>query len=458
MTTHAQFTAAVKPIPAPATVQCQETCAGLARPLLLEGFAINGQYMFDHKIGAGTYGLIYSVRDLRLGKVFAAKIVLQEPTSKRRHGLEVENKIEIERRIYSYFSARRNIRAQELDLDLVAQVTARSGPLREISLHLRVHEHPNIVGIHKVFQADGFAVITLLDYLDQGDLFTHIVDHQIFQKKNPVDQLLMKNAMLQLVDAMQFCEAKGIYHCDLKPENIMVQYNAGHRKPKGHIVDYKEIKLVLIDFGLAIDSSLICCNACRGLSFYMAPERLTNFNTNAFARTHVDLLSYRQPGPALDKTSSTFFPTIAGDIWSLGVLLINVACGKNPWPSASLADEGRNTQDVFNLFMVYHNKKILRTILGVSLQFNVLLERIFMLDPRSRISLDKVRDEILTCDFFHDLRLPIVNSITPPATDKESVVEEKLGYPVDESVLCEWLETPETTPVLTIEHRDSVCH
>ena len=54
--------------------------------------------------------------------------------------------------------------------------------LAEISLHLKVHQHPNIATIHQVLNIEDFAIIILMDHFEQGDLFTNIIDRQIFTK------------------------------------------------------------------------------------------------------------------------------------------------------------------------------------------------------------------------------------------------------------------------------------
>lgn len=424
----------------------------LPSPDNLNGYTINNRFQLLKKIGAGTYGLIYLVLDLKTGAQYAAKMVLINPPAASRHSTS-QNKKVIENAIHEYFYTHgvqslphsdsnhvnellckrpttpdydncsldfqnRNsepgihMSAHELNLEVVERDGQACPFLREIAIHLKVHYHPNIVSIHHVLLLEKFAIITLMDYYPQGDLFGQIIDDQIFQCP-PIHQnkeLLMRNCMVQLIQAITFCAEQGVYHCDMKPENVMVTYDPSYRRPPralgidprepltaDEIVDYSELRVSLIDFGLAMTSNLICCNACRGLSFYMAPERIVNFNTNRLVKSLINMDDYPDNPKATSELNQKLFPTLAGDIWSLGVLFINISCSRNPWPIANINDR----QEVFANYIL-NDRLVLRTILPILKQFNHLLDLIFELDPNHRISLYELQDRLIKCHFFHD--------------------------------------------------------
>ncbi|CAN3357900.1 serine/threonine-protein kinase Vhs1p [Diutina catenulata] len=377
----------------------------------LNGYVL-GNYQFIRKVGAGTYGLIYLVEDMRTGQQFAAKMLLKSPPMKL--DSTEDNKRQIQRVFYRAFTEM-PLEATEMDVEALKQDGTHCPFLREISLHLRVASHPNVVSIHAVLNVSQLAVIIIMDHFDQGDLFHNIIDQQMFTAHKGNRQALMKNVMLQLIDAVEFCAKRGVYHCDLKPENIMVRYNPKYQRPiDGPLVDYRECQVVLIDFGLAMSSNLICCNACRGSSFYMAPERLTNYSTSPLVNQMIDLSVYRSVAVdatlGVDESNRRFFPTLAGDIWSLGVLFINVTCGRNPWPAAQLSD----ASGVFRDYMVYGKTTILSQILPISHQFNRVLDSIFKLNPNDRVSLSTLRMLITDVDIFNDF---------PPTPPAEPVIE-----------------------------------
>lgn len=395
--------------------------------MLLDGFTINTNLKFIKKIGAGTYGLIYLMEDSTTGQQFAAKIILKNPPVKSNSAsVDVnENKKYIQKKIFEYFNDNHGHGfATSLNLKFIEQEGGHCPFLREIALHLKVHNHPNVISIHKVLNLDNMAVVILMDYFEQGDLFHNIIDKQIFKPSSGEQgQLLMKNCMLQLIDALDYCSSQSIYHCDLKPENVMVRYNPDYkRKLDSPIIDYDELHIVLIDFGLAMSLNLICCNACRGSSFYMAPERIVNFNTNNLIKSMIDMNQY-QTIDSPSESSSKYFPTLAGDIWSLGVLFINITCARNPWPIANINDDNQ----VFSNY-IFRNKKILSSILPISNQFNKLLDKIFALNPNDRISLHGLHHYVTICDFFNnsptqDGKLFNGQLYTPPDTESDAEYE-----------------------------------
>ncbi|CAK7906144.1 hypothetical protein CAAN1_14S01398 [[Candida] anglica] len=434
--------------------------AAMASSLSLDGCYINNQYRFVKKIGAGTYGLIYLVEDVHTQTLFAAKMVLKKPPPKQAgRSVDVDgNKRFIQTRLHDYFHSQphQNVIASELDLNFLAQNCAECTLLREVALHLRVHEHPNIINIHKVLNVDKVAIVIIMDYYSQGDLFHNIIDKQIFVSPGDESsshstyraseferQLLMKNVILQLIDAIKYCASKSIFHCDLKPENIMINYNPSYRRrnhARANIIDYNEVQVVLIDFGLAMDNPLVCCNVCRGSSFYMAPERITNYTSSNLVKTLVDLTKYQSVDVCdLNQcTMNKYFPTLAGDIWSLAVLFINITCSRNPWPMASI--ESINDNQAFQNYIL-HNPQLLREILPISKQFNDLLNKVFVMDPSSRLSLEELAREMRRINFFHDYSYVEDEDSEENASEKSA----ELFSPNVCSESSEWLQTPLTS-------------
>lgn len=86
------------------------------------------------------------------------------------------------------------------------------------------------------------------------------------------------------------------------------------------------------------------------------------------------------------------YATAPNDVWALGVILINLAAGRNPWRQASLTDE------TFCAYLADPN--FLLKILPISRELNQILKRIFCVDPLRRISLDELRERIKRCKHF----------------------------------------------------------
>lgn len=79
-------------------------------------------------------------------------------------------------------------------------------------------------------------------------------------------------------------------------------------------------------------------------------------------------------------------------MWSLGIILVNLTCGRNPWKRASIEDS------TFRAYL--KNPKFLSSILPLSPELDAILRRIFECDPRRRIGILELRDLVVRCPRF----------------------------------------------------------
>ncbi|KAK5064997.1 hypothetical protein LTR84_000832 [Exophiala bonariae] len=230
---------------------------------------------------------------------------------------------------------------------------------REIALHHLASGHPNVVKLERILDSPDCTYV-VIEFCPEGDLFSNITEQGRFMG----DDLLAQHAFLQLLDAVQYCHSQGIYHRDLKPENILVTNHGSTVK--------------LADFGLATMDCVTSDFGC-GSTFYMSPE-CQQPPTRSYAR----------------------YASAPNDVWSLGVILVNLTCGRNPWKKASPEDS------TFRAFL--KDPMFLSSILPISPELNMILRRIFECDPQKRISLQELREAIINCP---RLTMPSYNTLPP---------------------------------------------
>ena len=100
-------------------------------------------------------------------------------------------------------------------------------------------------------------------------------------------------------------------------------------------------------------------------------------------------------------------------MWSLGIILVNLTCGRNPWKRAAIDDS------TFRAYL--KNPRFLSSILPLSPELDSILRRIFECDPRRRISIPELRDLIVKCPRF-TTRLTTMPITPPPESDCDSNV------------------------------------
>ncbi|KFX96826.1 hypothetical protein O988_05152 [Pseudogymnoascus sp. VKM F-3808] len=218
----------------------------------------------------------------------------------------------------------------------------------EMQLHYEVSAHPNIVSLLRILDVADCTYV-VMEYCPEGDLFLNITERGRYVGND----LAAKTVFLQILDAVAHCHRLGVYHRDLKPENILVSDGGSQVK--------------LADFGLATTDSFSSDFGC-GSTFYMSPE-------------------------CQDQSSGMpFYACAPNDIWSLGVILVNLTCGRNSWKSASTKDS------TFRAYLA--DRQFLKSILPLSDELNEILNMVFEIDPSRRISLAELRHRIATCGPF----------------------------------------------------------
>ncbi|KAJ1301378.1 hypothetical protein OPQ81_008643 [Rhizoctonia solani] len=190
-------------------------------------------------------------------------------------------------------------------------------------------------------------VYMVLSYVGGGDLFSMIAEKQRYIGHDA----LVRSVFTQLLDAVQWCHIRGVRHRDLKPENILCEDDG---------------RTVLIsDFGLATADRHSRDFGC-GSSYYMSPE------------------CYGDP---LTPDASPSYSTRANDVWTLGVVLVNLTTGRNPWEAASPLDTS---------FKSYCEDPahFLPSILPITPAANEVLIRVFERDQKKRISIPELREMV----------------------------------------------------------------
>ncbi|KAG8631306.1 hypothetical protein KVT40_000446 [Elsinoe batatas] len=236
---------------------------------------------------------------------------------------------------------------------------------REIQLHWQASQHQNVARLHEILDLPDCTYV-IMEFCPEGDLFAKITEEEVYTS----DDELARSVFLQILDAVEYCHSIGIYHRDLKPENILV-------KDGGRTVK-------LADFGLATKERITSDFGC-GSTFYMSPECQ---ETNPHRYQSYD--------------------SAANDVWSLGVILVNLTCGRNPWKRASRDDS------TFRAYM--KDRNFLKTILPLSESLDAILRQVFEPNWQRRISVSELKQMILHCPHFTK-----TNIVAPPSPSYSSV-------------------------------------
>lgn len=179
-------------------------------------------------LGRGGMGVVYKARDTRLGRTVALKVLPEEKKdeqARRRFLLEAQS-------------------ASALN-------------------------HPNIVIIHDISQADG-ADFLVMEFVE-GETLAELLRRDKLETRQAVD------LALQVADALEAAHSANIIHRDLKPSNIMVT-----TKGRAKVMDFGLAKRVdaearpepaLTTVDLVVSDPLTKPGVVIGTTGYMSPEQ-----------------------------------------------------------------------------------------------------------------------------------------------------------------------------------------
>lgn len=311
------------------------------------------QYKVLGVIGTGAYGVVLHAIDTHTRQQYAIKAILKSRQSSRNPDGDKYSSA-LQTYLEKFLGKQETpLQLPQLDLDALRSLTPddmlQMPYYKEVALQLRVQRHANIVTIHEVLDSPHVTFI-VMDYF-RRDLFTSIVDDQHFA----ADGQLIKRVFLQICSALQYCHDQGVSHCDIKPENLLLD---------------DDDNVYLCDFGLASTDRCLKPNVSVGSPYYMAPERLS-----------------------IDTSLCMEYPTSKSDIWSLGIILINLACMRNPWLKAHTVED-----ITFQHFC--RNSKVLLKLLPVSEEFYNLLCKVLRISPLERINLHSLMFEVSQLQSF----------------------------------------------------------
>jgi eukaryotic-like serine/threonine-protein kinase len=158
--------------------------------------------------------------------------------------------------------------------------------------------HPNVCVIHEIGQSENRHPFIAMEFVDGKGLDTKIAGQ-------PLDAADIVEMGIQIADALEAAHSKGIIHRDIKPANIMVTARG---------------QVKVLDFGLA------------KITAPGEPSTLANVTTVAKTEPGVVMgtVQYMSPEQALGRQIDE-----RTDLFSLGVVLYEMATGRPPFTGAS---------------------------------------------------------------------------------------------------------------------------
>ncbi|XP_057714965.1 MAPK/MAK/MRK overlapping kinase-like isoform X1 [Corythoichthys intestinalis] len=214
-------------------------------------------YKIIKKIGEGSFSVVVKTQSLKDGKIYACKTMKQ-----------TFNSVE------------------------------QANNLREVQAMRRLSPHANIIHLHELIFDKETGTVSLICELMEMNIYEYIRE-----KQTPPSDHTVKHYMYQLCKSLDHMHSCGIFHRDVKPENILIKQNT----------------LKLGDFG-----------SCR--SVYSKPPHTEYISTRW----------YRAPECLL----TDGYYSLKMDIWSAGCVFFEIMSLNPLFPGANELDQIAKIHDV----------------------------------------------------------------------------------------------------------------
>ncbi|KAL7197779.1 hypothetical protein ACSBR2_020325 [Camellia fascicularis] len=247
---------------------------------------------------------------------------------------------------------------------------------REIKI-LKLFSHPHVVRLYEVIETRS-KIYVVMEYMNSGDLFDYITENGRVQEDEA------RHFFQQIISGVECCHLHMVVHRDLKPENLLLD---------------SEHNLKIADFGLSniMRDGHFLKTSC-GSPNYAAPEVISD-------RLYA--------GPEVD-------------VWSCGVTLYALLCGRLPF-------------DDDNLPGLYAKIKNGVYTLPNQLSHGArdLIARILTIDPINRISIPEIRQHPwFQQDLPQYIAMPSVIAAYDTKKINEGIILEmaKMGFDIHEVI------------------------